>query len=501
MPSILKTTELPMAKDFSSFLSIEGASRKKSPFNGLLRLMGGDIVSLGSGLPHPSTFPFYSLSAEVKRIDPAIKATKPIATGAKSQAMVDLVTVPHGPQPGKVESLTDSLQYGLGSGIESLRMFCKEHVNQMHRPQYQDWDVVLSAGNTDAFAKAISMLCNRGDRVLVEEWTYPAALEMMEPLGVGHVPVKMDGEGMSAVALKDLLDNWGSTPEQASEAKPRVVYLIPTGQNPTGATMSIQRRRDIIQVAQQHNLILIEDDPYYYLQFGGDDEKSGNDTDGSESGWMPSLPSLLSLDTDARVIRLDTFSKTLAPGCRVGYMSANAQFCAIVQYHNEVSTQQPSGFSQAILAEMLISHWGQKGYIRYLCENVRTEYLKRSQHLQACYRKHVNPRLASFIKPSAGMFIWIKIHVEHHPKYGTVSDSALMLELFKKCVGNNVLMVPGWQFSCKPKPADIDPADLLNVWLDDRATYFRATFAYASFEQMDQAMVRFGESLNEVFGV
>ncbi|KAF9960823.1 Aromatic/aminoadipate aminotransferase 1 [Mortierella alpina] len=501
MPSALKTTDLPMAKDYSSFLSIEGASRKKSPFNGVLELMGGDIVSLGGGLPHPSTFPFHSLSAEVTRLTPTAKIAKPAVIDTTSQAAVDLVTVPHEAQPGKAENLTDSLQYGLGTGIESLRMFCKEHVNQMHRPQYQDWEVVLSAGNTDAFAKAISMLCNRGDKILVEEWTYPAALETMEPLGVGYVPVKMDGEGMSAVALKDLLDNWGSVPGQATEAKPRVAYLIPTGQNPTGTTMSTQRRRDIIQVAQEHDLVLIEDDPYYYLQFGGDDEENGNDNKNSGSEWTPPVPSLLSLDTDARVIRLDTFSKTLAPGCRVGYISANAQFCKIIEYHNEVSTQQPSGFSQAVLAEMLISNWGQKGYIRYLCDNVRKEYLERSQHLQACYRKHVNPRLASFVKPSAGMFLWIKIHVEHHPKYGTVSDSELMLELFKKCVGNNVLMVPGWQFSCKPKPTGADPADLLNVWFDDNATYFRATFAYTSYEQMDQAMILFGESLNEEFGV
>ncbi|KAF9572601.1 Aromatic/aminoadipate aminotransferase 1 [Mortierella alpina] len=483
MPSALKTADLPMAKDYSSFLSVEGASRKKSPFNGVLELMGGDIVSLGG----------------VTRLKPATKATKPATIDTQTQTAVDVVTVPHEAQPGKAENLTDSLQYGLGTGIESLRMFCKEHVNQMHRPQYQDWEVVLSAGNTDAFAKAISMLCNRGDKILVEEWTYPAALETMEPLGVGYIPVKMDGEGMSAVALKDLLDNWGSVPGQAIDAKPRVAYLIPTGQNPTGTTMSTQRRRDIIQVAQEHDLILIEDDPYYYLQFGDDDDDESEASSGSE--WTPPVPSLLSLDTDARVIRLDTFSKTLAPGCRVGYISANAQFCKIIEYHNEVSTQQPSGFSQAVLAEMLISTWGQKGYIRYLCDTVRKEYLERSRHLQACYRKYVNPRFASFVKPSAGMFLWIKIHVEHHPKYGTVSDSDLMLKLFNRCIENNVLMVPGWQFSCKPKPADVDAADLLNVWFDDNATYFRATFAYTSYEQMDQAMMRFGESLDEAFGV
>lgn len=369
----------------------------------------------------------------------------------------------------------------------------------MHRPQYQDWDVVLTTGNTDAFAKAVSLLCNRGDKILVEEWTYPTALEMMTPLGIDHVPVRMDSEGMSAVALKDLLDNWGSTPEQAKEAKPRVLYTIPTGQNPTGTTMSIQRRRDIMQVAQEHDLIVIEDDPYYYLQFfvGGDQTSDGPVNGVSkQSGWVPTL---LSMDTDGRVIRLDTFSKTLAPGCRVGYMSLNAHFCSIVQYHNEVTIQQPSGISQGLLAEMLVSHWGQEGYTRYLMENVRTEYLHRCQHLQACFKRHVDSRLASFVEPSAGMFIWIKIHVDQHPRYGTVRDSVLMLELFNKCVENNVLMVPGWEFSCKPKPEGIDISDLSNVWCDDEATYLRATFAYATFEKMEEAMVRFGEAIRETF--
>ncbi|KAF9959954.1 hypothetical protein BGZ70_008728 [Mortierella alpina] len=476
--STVQASQLPMAKDFSSFLSLEGAARKKSPLKGLLRFMGGDMLSLGGGLPHPSTFPFFTLASEVKSMAPVAPL--------KGQPSAELVTVPHSPQPGKTESLTVSLQYGLGTGITSLREFCKEHVNRMHRPQYQDWDVILSAGNTDAFAKAVAMVCNRGDKILVEEWTYPTALELLEPFGIGHYPVSMDGEGMSAVALKNVLDNWGSTPEQANEAKPRVVYLIPTGQNPTGSTMSVQRRRDIMRVAQEHDLIIIEDDPYYYLQFFV----------GEDQGWMPTL---LSMDTDGRVIRLDTFSKTLAPGCRVGYMTMNAHFNTIIQYHNEVTIQQPSGFSQAILAEMLVSHWGQEGYTRYLTENVRKEYLLRSQHLQASFKRNASPAWASYIEPSAGMFLWIKIHLEAHPRYGTVSDATLMLELFNRCVANNVLFAPGWQFSCKPKPADLDISDLQNVWYDDHATYLRATFAYATFEQMDEAMIRFGQSLKSFF--
>ncbi|KAF9984102.1 hypothetical protein BGZ65_000987 [Modicella reniformis] len=411
--TVINEHELPMAKDFSSFLSTEGASRKKGLLKGLFKFM--------TGFPHPSTFPFYSLSAEVKSMAPAgaSPAIHNTVSNGKTNSIHshETVTVPHGPLLGKAESLSTSLQYGIGTGIESLRQFCKEHVNRMHRPQYQDWDVITSAGNTDAFAKVILMLCNRGDKVLVEEWTYPSAFDTMAPIGVGHVPVKMDSEGMSAVSLKDILDNWGSTPGQNHKAKPRVVYLIPTGQNPTGTTMSIQRRRDIMQVAQEHNLILIEDDPYYYLQFFADEGQESNEDVNSrgskQSGWVPSL---LSMDTDGRVIRLDTFSKTLAPGCRVGYMSMNARFYDIIQCHNELTIQQPSGFSQAILAETLISHWGQEGYTR-----------------------------------------------------------------------------------CKPKPTDMDSEDMLNVWSDEEATYLRATFAYATFEQMDQAIIRFGKSLNEVF--
>ncbi|KAF9927957.1 hypothetical protein FBU30_002745 [Linnemannia zychae] len=475
-------SQLPMAKDFSSFLSLEGATRKKSPLKSLLPLMKGDMISLGGGLPHPSTFPFHSLTTQITSLHPQTMPQQK----TKEQQADHLVTVPLGPQPDKVESLSSSLQYGVGTGIKSLRDFCREHVRSMHRPQYQDWDVILSAGNTDAFSKSIALLCNRGDKILVEEWTYPTALETLEPLGIEHVPVEMDGEGMTATGLRRILDNWGTVPEQANSAKPRVVYLIPTGQNPTGATMSVQRRMDILAVAQDHDLILIEDDPYYYLQFHVGDGAS----------WVPSL---LSMDTDGRVIRLDTFSKTLAPGCRVGYMSMNARFCDIMQYHNEVTIQQPSGFSQALLAEMLHSHWGQEGYTRYLTENVRTEYLKRSQFLQNALLTRMNPKYASFIAPSAGMFIWIKIHLDQHPRHKTVKDSELMLELFRKCVENNVLMVPGWQFSCKRKPADLDLSDVLGCWFDDEATYLRATFAYASFEQMEQASIRFARTLDQVF--
>ncbi|KAG0237922.1 hypothetical protein BGW42_008022 [Actinomortierella wolfii] len=476
---VQSTSELPLAKDFSSFISIEASARKKSPLKGLLAFMKGDMISLGGGLPHPSTFPFTELASVIKSVP-----TGSVPIKESKEDKTETISVPLAPTRGKAESLAASLQYGNGLGMPSLRNFCKTHIESMHKPQYQDWEVIMTCGNTDAFTKALALLLNRGDYLLIEKWAYPTALETIDPLGLTPVPIPVDGEGACPKALRQILDSWGAEPHQTPENKPRVAYLVPTGQNPTGATMGLARRHEIMAIAKEHNLIIIEDDPYYYLQFSVD------------GGWMPSL---LSLDTDGRVIRLDSFSKTLAPGCRVGYATMNKQFWEFFQFHTEVTVQQPSGFSQALLAEMLISHWGQEGYTRYLTERVRTEYLNRSQFLQSCLRKYVNSDFVSFVEPSAGMFIWLKIHVEKHPRYGQVTASALMLELFNTCIAENVLLTPGWQFSTKPKPQGVDLSKLQSVWFDDEATFLRATFAYADFTQMEKAAQRLGAAVTKVF--
>ncbi|KAF9165506.1 hypothetical protein DFQ26_009885 [Actinomortierella ambigua] len=476
---VQSVSELPLAKDFSSFISVEASARKKSPLKSLLVFMKGNMISLGGGLPHPSTFPFTELSSVVKSAPAGTTALKDT-----KKENIETVSVPLDPTDGKVESLAASLQYGGGLGMPSLRNFCKTHIESMHKPQYKDWEVIMTCGNTDSFTKALALLLNRGDYILIEKWAYPTAMETIEPLGITAVPIPVDGEGVCPKALRQTLENWGSEPHQTPENKPRVAYLVPTGQNPTGATMGLQRRRDIMAIAQQHNLIIIEDDPYYYLQFSIDD------------GWMPSL---LSLDTDGRVIRLDSFSKTLAPGCRVGYATMNKQFREYFQFHTEVTVQQPSGFSQAVLAEMLVGHWGQEGYTRYLTERVRIEYLNRSKFLQSCLRKYVNSELISFVEPSAGMFIWLKVHVEKHPRHGQVTDSALMLELFNACIAEDVLLTPGWQFSTKPKPQNADLSKVQEFWFDDEATFLRATFAYADFPQMEKAAQSLGVAVTKAF--
>jgi aromatic amino acid aminotransferase I / 2-aminoadipate transaminase len=184
-----------------------------------------------------------------------------------------------------------------------------------------------------------------------------------------------------------------------------------TGQNPTGSTQDLKRRKEIYALAQKHDLILIEDEPYYFLQM--EDYHPASETNGaSESSSPPTheellkslVPSYLSMDVDGRVIRLDSFSKVVAPGSRCGWLTTSPIICERLMRQNEVSIQSPSGFSQAILFKLLDEHWGHSRYFDWLI-HIRKEYsTRRNIMLEAC-EKYIPKEIASWTPPAAGMFV------------------------------------------------------------------------------------------------
>jgi DNA-binding transcriptional MocR family regulator len=171
------------------------------------------------------------------------------------------------------------------------------------------------------------------------------------------------------------------------------------GQNPTGGLLSVQRRKEIYAICQRFDVLIVEDDPYWYLQYPSANSfsrLSDDDATTRKSSGFPFLdslvPSYLSVDTDGRVIRLDTFSKTVAPGCRLGWVTAQPKVIERILRITESSTQQPSGFVQAMVAELIVgpqgseddgrggnkdgSGWKADGWVRWL-EGLRTQYEKR----------------------------------------------------------------------------------------------------------------------------
>lgn len=317
------------------------------------------------------------------------------------------------------------------------------------------------------------------------------------------------------------------------------------GQNPTSGTLSVKRRRQLYHLCHEYDIIIIEDDPYWYLQYPSavsparvrGQEFPGPATTGME-GWKSSgyefldslVPSYLSVDTDGRVVRLDTFSKTIAPGCRLGWITAQPAFIERILRITETSTQQPSGFVQSMVAEMIIgpqgaddkgrggnpdgSGWAVDGWVRWLA-GLRGAYQRRMEMMcsileagkylivddsddgESLQRRPeteteswnvVNKiQMFDFVQPSGGMFVWIQLHLSTHPLYHQLPPAtlshALWLHLTQK--PHRVLVAPGSIFAATPDVATTKHA----------FRFFRLCFAAVEDEAVRTISHRFVDGL------
>lgn len=283
--------------------------------------------------------------------------------------------------------------------------FVTEHTEIVCNPPYADWHCALTVGSTSALDQAYRMICERGDYVLSEEYTFASAVETALPLGIKFAGVKMDDQGLIAESMDEILSNWNV--QERGARKPRVLYTVPSGQNPTGATQGTERRKAIYKVAQKHDIYIFEDEPYYFLQmqpYTGPNAAPVPPPENNEAFLKALIPTYLSMDVDGRVMRMDSFSKVIAPGTRVGWITASEQIIERFVRHNECSNQNPSGISQIILYKMLDESWGHSGYLQWLI-NLRLEYTRRRDAILAACEKFLPKEIVSWNPPAAGMFV------------------------------------------------------------------------------------------------
>merc|ERR1711976_1144553 len=162
--------------------------------------------------------------------------------------------------------------------------------------------VLPTIGNMDAVNKVFEAVLNPGDHIIVEQPTYPVGIVSPHALGAKHLGVEVDQDGLIPASLREVLSKW--RPEDAKDPKsdiPRLLYTIPNAQNPSGAMLSLERKKEVYKIAQEYNLLILEDDPYYFAMFNKKPD-----------------PSFLAMDVDGRVIRCDSFSKVISPGLRTG---------------------------------------------------------------------------------------------------------------------------------------------------------------------------------------
>lgn len=470
-------------------LSTESHSRYASTLKASTKVKGSDsIISLGTARPAGQFFPWDFM---------ALGGPRP--TGDDRQSDIPNTTNDAPAQRAAMScsrgeaayDLDIALNYGYTAGSPQLLRFITEHIEMIHHPPYDEWETCLTSGSTAAIEMLLRMLCNRGDWIVAEEHTYSGFIEAAKPLGLNILGVRMDGIGLVPEDLDSKLRAW-DTSAGAIHKKPRTLYTIPSGQNPTGRTQAGERRRAIYRVAEEHDLIIIEDDPYYLLQLGGPGAGLAPMTQDTYLSALP--PSYLSLDKSGRVLRLDSTSKILAPGLRCGWLTGCSQLVAKFLNHTEFSTVSPSGPSQVMLYKLLDENWGHAGFIAWLTK-LSWQYRQRLNTLiDACEIHLPRGEVCSWTAPTVGMFLWMRIDWVRHPlaaRLGACPDEhrASFFDVEDRVLTR--AKVYGVQISKGSWFAVGEPST--------ENMYFRLTFAAAPYGALGSAIERLGRALEAEF--
>lgn len=307
-----------------------------------------------------------------------------------------------------------ALQYGPTEGHLPLRRWISERMVR-YGIQAESDNVFITTGSQQALDLIGKLLINPGDQVLVEEPTYMGALQAWNAYQAEYAPVPIDDHGLRT----DLL-------EGALRVGPKFMYVLPNFQNPGGTTLSLDRRLELVRLANKYGIPIVEDDPYGALRFEGEH-----------------LPPLVALDADfqasaglnghgfmeGNVIYLGTFSKTLAPGLRLGWVVAPVEVIDRLVMAKQGTDLQTSTFDQMLAWEML-----KTGFLDDHIKRIREVYGERRNVMIAALEKYF-PAGCSWTHPEGGLFLWARI-----PEWLDTEP------LLQEAVRSKVAFVPGFAF-------------------------------------------------------
>jgi 2-aminoadipate transaminase len=275
-----------------------------------------------------------------------------------------------------------ALAYGSSVGPEALREAIAERTAAREGLALDAGDVLVTGGNSQALGQVLTDLTRPGDVVFVERPTYNLALGILadHPVEVNGVP--LDDEGLDVGALETAVREG-----RASGRRPRLLYTIPTFHNPSGVSLSPARREQLLELARREELVLVEDDVYRELSFQGD-----------------APPSLRALDPEAPVVRLGSFSKSLAPGLRLGWVDAPAGLRELLAADGVLESGGcVSQFAAHVVAALLAA-----GAYGAHVAALRLAYASRRDALVAALGEHLPPG-CSFTEPAGGFFVWVTL--------------------------------------------------------------------------------------------
>lgn len=406
--------------DYESFLSEYGRHTIHNSLREAARALEcEDMIMLAGGVPNPRNFPIETIKMKL-RDGSFIEWDEATSTKA--------------------------LQYLPSDGTPDLLEDIKRLIRKYHNPpRFNELKFCVTTGSQDALYKAFQVLINPGDYVIIPNPVYLGVIGTLEPLRAKMLGVSEDENGMCVKELRRMLQ------EINNPKTIKAMYVNPNSSNPSGTTYSMSRRKELYEVAREFNFLIIEDDAYYFLNFGKE---------------RP--PSFLSMDTDGRVFRVDSFSKIIAPGFRLGFCSGAPTIVSKVECCIQYSTQQAPAFSQMAVHHIL-KKWGETGFNRHITRI--NSFYKNQALMMAESAKRYLTGLAEWHVPDGGMFMWMKIlNIQDTSKF-TLQTAA----------STGVLVVPGKVFD----PAGHD------------SPYVRLAFSLAPPDKINEGIKKLAAAIRQ----
>jgi 2-aminoadipate transaminase len=349
---------------------------KSSAIRELLKLtQNPEIVSFAGGLPAPEVFPLQRFQDACHKV--------------------------------LAEQGAAALQYSTTEGYLPLREAIAANLQRYGILATPD-NVMLTSGSQQALDLIAKLLINRGDHILVEAPTYLGALQAFNVFGAEYVTVPTDQDGLRTDHLEDAL-----------RSGPKFMYILPNFQNPSGVTLSLSRREELVFLSDKYGIPLIEDDPYGQLRYEGEH-----------------LPSLVVLDrvnlrrdsgySLGNVIYLSTFSKTLAPGIRLGWIVAPSEVISKLVQLKQGADLHTSTFNQMVVHEV-----AKDNFLDEHVKHIRQVYRERRDIMLAALKKYF-PSEVTWTRPNGGLFLWV-----------TMPEGVDCNELLLTAIRQNVAFVPG----------------------------------------------------------
>jgi 2-aminoadipate transaminase len=347
------------------------------------------------------------------------------------------------------------LQYGASEGYPPLRDAIINMMETRLGYRLRADELLVTSGSQQAVDLIARALLDTGDVVVVEAPTYPGTLHCLRNAGARFATVPTDGDGMIVEALPEVVERV----EAATGERPKLIYTVPDFSNPSGACMSFERRRRLVELAAELAIPVFEDDPYGRLRFAGDP-----------------LPTLKSLVGNApEVIYASSFSKVLAPGVRVAWTVASPELIRAM-----VLMRQGEDLCTSTVTQALVAEYCARGLLEEHLQHIIATYARKSGAMQTALENNLPENSASWQAPRGGFFFWLEL------------SEGSSRELFDRAVEERVAFVPGEAF--------YPGADEQVGQVSTGEAFARLCFTFADDEAIEEGCRRLARALSEPQG-